>query len=238
MPGNQWLYETLTEEQYRGINSELEKLDSLEVIKWAYGHYADELVYACSFGAEAIVLIDLISKVRKDAKVIFIDTHVHFKETYELIVRVQERYPALRIEFIEPDLTLSGQAAVYGDKLWESDPNLCCRMRKVEPLARALSGQAAWMSGLRREQSPTRAHVQYVNRDDKFRSIKICPLIHWTWDDIWEYIHTYDLTYNELHDRGYPSIGCETCTLPVSGIGSSRAGRWAGSGKTECGLHQ
>ncbi|WP_213586018.1 phosphoadenylyl-sulfate reductase [Paenibacillus sp. J2TS4] len=231
-------YEALTEEQYRAINARLGSLDTLEVLKWAYGQFGDKLVYACSFGVEGIVLIDLISKVRPDAKIIFLDTHVHFKETYELIVRVQNRYPALQIEFIEPNLTLTGQAAIYGDELWKSNPNLCCQMRKVEPLAQALSGADAWMSGLRREQSPTRAHVQYFNKDDKFRSIKICPLIHWTWDDIWEYVHAHNLTYNELHDRGYPSIGCETCTRPVAGIDSSRAGRWAGSGKTECGLHQ
>lgn len=231
-------YGTLTEAQYDAINRELAKKDTLDVIKWAYGCFGDELVYACSFGAEGIVLIDLISRVRNNAKVIFLDTHVHFKETYELIGQVQRRYPALQIEMVEPDLTLQEQAQVYGDQLWLTHPDLCCQLRKVKPLAKALNGVQAWMSGLRRDQSPTRAHLHYVNKDDKFRSIKICPLIHWTWDDIWSYIQTFDLTYNVLHDRGYPSIGCETCTQPVAGKSDSREGRWAGRGKIECGLHQ
>lgn len=231
-------YSSLTEQQYHLINKELEKKDSIDVIKWAYETFKDELVYSCSFGAEGIVLIDLISKVRDDAKIIFLDTHVHFKETYELIKRVNNRYPALQIRLVEPDLALFEQAEKYGDQLWLKNPDLCCRLRKVEPLARELSGVKAWISGLRRDQSLSRAHTQYVNKDDKFSSIKICPLIHWDWDEIWSYIQSFELTYNVLHDRGYPSIGCKTCTLPVDGSSDSRAGRWADTGKTECGLHQ
>lgn len=231
-------YDTLTEADYEKLNDDLKSKDTLDVIRWAYEQFGEHLVYACSFGAEGIVLIDLISRVRPDARIIFLDTHVHFKETYELIERVAMKYPGLQIEFIEPRLTLTGQAEEHGPRLWEHNPNLCCQLRKVEPLAKALTGSVAWMSGLRREQSPTRAHVQFVNQDHRFRSIKICPLIHWKWDEIWSYIKLYDLTYNVLHDRGYPSIGCETCTLPTNGFEDSRAGRWAATGKTECGLHQ
>ncbi|MFY0542638.1 phosphoadenylyl-sulfate reductase [Brevibacillus sp. H7] len=231
-------YATLTEDSIASLNRELEKGDTLDVIKWAYGQFGDELVYACSFGAEGIVLIDLISQVRKDASILFLDTHLHFRETYELIERVQARYPDLRITILEPEQSLSEQAAEYGDELWKRNPDQCCRLRKVQPLAGALTGAKAWMSGLRREQSPTRAHIQYINPDHKFQSLKICPLIHWSWEDVWNYIRAFGLTYNVLHDQGYPSIGCETCTLPVEGEGDSRAGRWAASGKTECGLHQ
>ena len=211
--------------------------DSLDVLKWAYHEYGDEIVYACSFGAEGIVLIDLISKVKKDARVVFLDTDLHFDETYELIDQVKNRYPQLKIEMVKPALSLDEQAAVYGDKLWERDPNECCRIRKVEPLRHELTGVTAWISGLRREQSETRKRTEYVNKDSKFQSVKICPLIHWSWKDVWTYIMNHSLPYNVLHDRGYPSIGCKTCTTPASDPNDSRSGRWANMEKTECGLH-
>ncbi|QFT87472.1 Phosphoadenosine phosphosulfate reductase [Bacillus sp. THAF10] len=209
-----------------------------EVLEWAFTTYKEnELIYASSFGAEAIVLIDLLSQVRKDANIVFLDTDLHFPETYEVIQKVEARYPELQIEKRKPALTLEEQAAKHGTALWKREPSLCCQIRKVEPLHQALTPKKAWISGLRREQSPTRAHTNYLNKDDKFQNIKICPLIHWTWDETWEYIRSHDLPYNSLHDQGYPSIGCFPCTQAVSGNSDSRAGRWAGSGKTECGLH-
>ena len=210
---------------------------ALNVLQWAYDHYGDDLIYACSFGIEGIVLIDLIAKVRANAKIVFLDTDVHFKETYDTIRRVQEKYPELRIELKKPKLTLEEQAKQYGEKLWETAPNQCCNIRKIEPLHETLSEAKAWLSGLRREQSETRANTEFVNIDNKFESIKICPLIHWTWKDIWRYVSKYDLPYNVLHDQGYPSIGCETCTKPAFTMEDLRSGRWSGSGKTECGLH-
>ncbi|WP_134701433.1 phosphoadenylyl-sulfate reductase [Ammoniphilus sp. YIM 78166] len=230
-------FHTLQDEDYERINAELAAKDTLDVLRWAYQTFEDELVYACSFGAEGMVLIDLIYKVRKNAKIIFLDTNKHFKETYELIDRVKQKYPELRIELQEPELTLEQQAKEHGDELWKTQPDLCCQIRKIQPLNKALKGSRAWLSGLRREQSPTRANTQFVNKDRKFESLKICPLIHWKWEDVWNYIKLFDLTYNVLHDQGYPSIGCETCTLPVTDGGDSREGRWANSKKTECGLH-
>ncbi|MBN6189347.1 phosphoadenylyl-sulfate reductase [Aneurinibacillus sp. BA2021] len=239
MPDNCPLsFQQLTDEDYHTINQELASKDALDVIRWACQQFGDELVYACSFGAEGMVLIDMLSKVRPDAHVVFLDTNVHFTETYEVVKKVREKYTALRIEAMVPALTLEEQAEQYGDALWKSDPSACCSLRKLQPLARVLSSKKAWLSGLRREQSPTRAHVQFVNRDHRFSSIKICPLIHWKWEDIWNYIALYRLPYNELHDKGYPSIGCKHCTAPVAGGGNSRTGRWAGFAKTECGLHQ
>ncbi|CEH30521.1 phosphoadenosine phosphosulfate reductase [Aneurinibacillus migulanus] len=231
-------FQQLTDNDYRRINKELSNKDTIDVVRWAYHTFADELVYACSFGAEGIVLIDIISKIRPDAHIVFLDTHVHFKETYELVEKVQRAYPLLRIEIVQPVLTLEEQAEQHGSALWKIEPNVCCSIRKLQPLATVLAGKKAWLSGLRREQSPARAHVQFINKDQKFTSIKVCPLIHWKWDDVWNYIKLYQLPYNELHDKGYPSIGCEHCTLPVEDGGSSRAGRWAGFEKTECGLHQ
>jgi phosphoadenosine phosphosulfate reductase len=211
--------------------------DYMSILKWAFQEYQDEIVYACSFGAEGIVLIDLIYKVNKTAKIYFLDTDLHFRETYELIEQVKKRYPTLQITMIKPKYTLEEQAKWYGDELWKHNPNLCCHLRKVLPLQEALQGVTAWISGLRREQSPTRSNTQYINKDEKFKSIKICPLIHWTWEDVLTYIELNQLPYNPLHDKGYPSIGCAPCTHPVSGEGDQRSGRWSGTSKIECGLH-
>lgn len=230
-------YETFNDEVFAEWNQQCCSKDTMEVIKWAYQVYENDLVYACSFGAEGVVLLDLISKARPEAKVIFLDTDLHFKETYALIERIKERYPKLNIHITKPALSLSEQAAAYGEQLWLSQPNQCCQLRKIKPLEQALSDALAWMSGLRKEQSPTRADLQIVNQDHRFKKIKICPLIHWTWEEIRAYINAFDLTYNVLHDRGYPSIGCQPCTAPANPFGDSREGRWKGSGKTECGLH-
>lgn len=211
---------------------------ALEVLKWAYAHYGDEVIYACSFGIEGIVLIDLISKANPKAKIVFLDTDLHFDETYQLIEKVKQRYPKLEIEIKKPKLTLEEQASKFGEKLWESDANKCCEVRKVIPLSEVLSNTVSWLSGLRRDQSESRKNIQFINKDNKFKSIKVCPLIHWTWKDIWRYAHKNELPYNVLHDKGYPSIGCKTCTKPALNIDDLRSGRWTGTGKVECGLHQ
>ena len=230
-------YETWQEPN---INFEIDETykGALNVLKWSYEQYGEEIVYACSFGIEGIVLVDLISKVKPDATIVFLDTDVHFKETYETIERVKEKYPQLHIIMKKPKLTLEEQAAEYGDKLWETNPNQCCQIRKLTPLNEVLSESKAWISGLRHEQSETRKHVQFINRDEKFQSIKICPLIHWTWKEVWRYVTKHDLPYNPLHDQGYPSIGCSHCTKPAFDMNDLRSGRWQGTGKTECGLHE
>jgi phosphoadenosine phosphosulfate reductase len=208
------------------------------LLEWAYSQYPDEkIVYASSFGAEAIVLIDLIHQVKRDAHIVFLDTDLHFLETYEVIEKIEKVFPTLKIEKKKPAFTLDEQAAQYGTALWKRDPNQCCQIRKVIPLRETLTSKEAWISGLRRDQSPTRKDTQFLNKDEKFKNIKICPLIHWTWDEVWEYIKTRDLPYNELHDQNYPSIGCFPCTQAVGSDGDSRSGRWSGSSKTECGLH-
>jgi phosphoadenosine phosphosulfate reductase len=230
-------YKNLMDKDYARINNTLRGSDSLDIIKWAFQTFKSELVYACSFGAEGIVLLDLISKVKPDANVIFLDTKVHFKETYELIERVKQKYPALRIELIQPSLSLDEQTAKHGDALWKMNPDLCCNIRKIQPLGNVLSSKKAWMTGLRKDQSPTRANMQFINKDDRFLSIKICPLIHWSWEEVWDYIMLHQLPYNSLHKQGYPSIGCKHCTLPVNDGSDLRSGRWTGLIKTECGLH-
>jgi len=231
-------YQSLSLKEFEEYNQLLEKKDGMDVLRWAYDTFGDDIVYACSFGAEGMVLIDMISKVRKDATIAFLDTDFHFKETYELIERVKRKYPMLNIKMVKPEVTVEEQNKEYGKELWKTNPDNCCQIRKIKPLERELAQYNAWISGLRREQSPTRKNTQFVNQDNRFKSIKICPLIHWTWEEVWMYIKLYQLPYNELHDQKYPSIGCEHCTLPVEEDGDSRSGRWSGSNKTECGLHQ
>lgn len=236
--GLELTYQTMESADFEQLNLQLARKDSLDVLKWAYGAYGDEIVYACSFGAEGVVLIDLIDKVNKEAKIVFLDTDFHFKETYELIDKVKARYPSLDIRLIKSDLTPKQQEKQYAPKLWEVNPDLCCKLRKLIPLEQALHQHKAWISGLRREQSPTRANTNFVNQDHRFQSVKICPLIHWTEEEIWMYIRLHQLPYNELHDANYPSIGCEYCTKPVKEGDDPRSGRWANFGKTECGLHE
>ncbi|WP_289139679.1 phosphoadenylyl-sulfate reductase [uncultured Brevibacillus sp.] len=230
-------YSSATHEQLAQVNKSLGKGDTIDVIKWTYETFSDDLIYSCSFGAEAMVLLDMISGVKKDARVTFLDTHLHFRQTYALIEQIRGRYPGLRLTMKEPALSLAQQAELHGEELWKSQPDLCCQIRKVDPMESVLKGAVAWMSGLRREQAATRAEVQFINRDEKFQSLKICPLIHWKAEEVWQYIRMFDLPYNPLHDQSYPSIGCAPCTRPVKEGEDSRAGRWSQLGKTECGLH-
>lgn len=228
-------YETWDDDIPITLSKELK--DYMDVLKWSFKEYGGKILYACSLGAEGMVLLDLISKINPSAKVIFLDTNLHFKETYDLAKTIKERYPRLQFDFVKPKLSLSEQSETYGDELWKQNPNLCCKLRKIIPLEEELLLVDAWISGLRREQSPTRQNVEYINKDERFKKIKICPLIHWTWEDVWTYIRLNNLPYNVLHEQNYPSIGCSKCTSPASD-GNSRSGRWANTKKTECGLHQ
>lgn len=232
------VYDTWGKADIPTFSSESDTKGALETLQWAYGHYGDTLVYACSFGIEAIVLLDLISKVKPDAKIVFLDTNLHFKETYETIEKIQERFPRLNIHLQQPGLTLEEQAEKHGEELWKTNPNLCCEIRKVIPLRKAVESHEAWITGLRREQSESRKNTNFLNQDHKFKRIKVCPLIHWTWKEVWRYVYKYDLPYNKLHDQGYPSIGCAPCTLPTHNMEDLRAGRWSGHQKVECGLHE
>jgi phosphoadenosine phosphosulfate reductase len=231
-------YETWRNDLEPDVPLDNDTKGAFEVLGWAFEQYNKKIVYACSFGAEGVVLIDLISKVNPNAEVVFLDTGLHFNETYDLIKKVDQQYPALNVRIQKPEMTVGEQAIRYGEALWERQPNRCCHYRKIVPLEKALKGVDAWISGLRRNQSPSRSNTNFVNKDDKFLSVKICPLIHWTWEDIWNYIRENDLPYNVLHDQGYPSIGCEMCTMPAGDATDLRSGRWAQLEKTECGLHQ
>jgi phosphoadenosine phosphosulfate reductase len=163
-----------------------------------------------------------------------------FPETYALRDRMVERYPHL--QFINRGTTLSPheQAKRHGPELWRRDPDACCRIRRVEPMRQALEGVDVWVTGLMRSQSAGRAGLRAVAWDWQYQVLKVSPLAGWDRAKVWEYVQQHDVPYNELHERGYPTIGCTHCTMPVKGaaIGDySRAGRWSGTDKSECGLH-
>lgn len=195
------------------------------------------LVFACSFGAEDVALLDMIVGIKKDQPIFYLDTNVLFAQTYALRDEIIQRYHPNLIA-VQPELTLAEQAQVHGDRLWAREPDRCCDIRKVRPLQNILGQYDGWITGIRREQSPTRAHAQVFEWDQKFDMVKVNPLALWTDGQVWKYIKDHDVPYNPLHDEGYPSIGCIHCTRPVAPGEDPRSGRWAGFAKTECGLHK
>jgi phosphoadenosine phosphosulfate reductase len=196
--------------------------DAVETLQTAIERHHPSLVMACSFQKEESVLIDMLMGIEPSARVFTIDTGVLFPETYETWRRIEDRY-GLKVEVID--------ALPPNGTPWNASN--CCGVRKVEALERALDGTSAWITGIRREQSPTRADSEHVEWDDSRGVWKFNPLVDWSDKDVWTYLHEHDLPYHPLHDQGYASIGCAPCTMP----GNGREGRWAGQAKTECGLH-
>lgn len=208
-----------------------------EILRWAIDRYADRLTFATGFGAEGCVLIDLIGRHRLPIDLFTLDTGVLFPETRELWRRLEARY-GLTIRGVRPEGAGEAEASLDpADRLWERDPDGCCARRKVFPLAAELGRVDAWITAIRRDQTPQRANAPVVGWDAKFDIAKVNPLVTWTSRDVWQYLRANDVPYNPLHDRGYPSVGCWPCTSPVRPGEDARAGRWRGTAKTECGLH-
>ena len=184
---------------------------------------AENLALAASWQKESSVLVDLVQRIAPGARIFTLDTGALFEETYATWRAIEER-SGIEVEAYRGEW-------IHG--LWATDPDRCCFLRKVGPLERALAGAECWVSGVRRDQSPSRADTPEVAWDARRNLWKANPLATWTDDDVWAYIRERDLPVNPLHERGYASIGCTHCTTP----GTGREGRWVGSGKTECGLH-
>jgi phosphoadenosine phosphosulfate reductase len=219
------------------VARELEHGRPEEIVAWVLRAYRGSVALACSFGGPTgIAAIDLVMRIDPSTPVYYLDTGLLFEQTLALVGRIRERY---RIEPIAvgPRLSLVEQAALHGDALWERNPDLCCKLRKVEPQAQFLRGYDAWISGIRRDQTKVRSLVPVIAWDDKFGLIKASPFARWSEEMVWRYVRARGLPYNELHDRQYPSVGCIPCTRSISPGEGQRAGRWAGSGKVECGLH-
>jgi phosphoadenosine phosphosulfate reductase len=225
-----------TEDELKKISDTLEGNGAEDSIRWAVENFCPDLALACSFGAEDVALVDMLVKINPTVKIFYLDTDILFKETYEVKDKLIKKYGISPARY-GPSITLKDQARIHGDKLWATNPDLCCKIRKLEPLISALKGLKCWITGIRREQAATRANARIVEWDNKFNLVKINPLVKWTTKDVWKYIHKYNVPYNTLYDKGYPSIGCEPCTRPVKPGEDERSGRWAGFQKTECGLH-
>lgn len=228
---------TLPLETIPQLAEEFEARSAEELLQFAFSRFGESVALACSFGAEDVVLAHMAARVYPGARVFYLDTDFLFPETHAVRERITARYP-LKLEAARPALTPAEQAARYGDALWARQPDLCCELRKVEPLRLQLSGLSAWITGIRRDQAPTRANTRKAEWDQKFGLVKFNPLADWSWERVWDYIRAHNVPYNELHDRYYPSIGCTHCTRPVRPGEDPRAGRWAGFQKTECGLHK
>lgn len=211
--------------------ADIEGLGAEKVVERMLDRFHPQLALACSFQKEDSVLLDLLLTREPSARVFALDTHVLFPETYDVWRAVERRY-GVKVEVFEGP-TLSEQAATHGEALWERKPDLCCAIRKVAPLTRALAGLNGWIAGVRRDQSPTRAATAKIAWDEGHELWKAAPLADWTDEDVWAYVRAHDLPVNPLHTRGYASIGCTHCTQP----GEGREGRWAGFVKAECGLH-
>jgi phosphoadenosine phosphosulfate reductase len=216
-------------------DAELEGLAAEDVMRWAQAEFGDRVCLSCSWQKQSSVLVHMLAELGLGIDVVELDTHLFFRETYETRERLVERYG---LTLIRPDvLTVAEQHKREGPNLWERDPDRCCHIRKVEPLIEALAPYDAWISGIRRDQSPSRANARKVERSERYGVWKVQPLADWSEDDVWRYIVANDIPYNPLHDVGYRSIGCMPCTRPTRPDEEERAGRWAGSDKLECGLH-
>lgn len=211
--------------------ADVEALTAEQVVETVLEVLHPDVSLACSFQKEESVLVDMLLEREPKARIFTLDTHVLFPETYAVWRAVEERYRT-RIEVFEGP-SLGRQAAIHGDRLWERNPDLCCSIRKIGPLGSALSGLQGWITGVRRDQAASRAVTPKLGWDARHDLWKASPLADWSDDDVWTYIRDRDLPVNELHAQGYASVGCTHCTAP----GEGRQGRWAGSVKSECGLH-
>ncbi|HEY2326518.1 MAG TPA: phosphoadenylyl-sulfate reductase [Gaiellaceae bacterium] len=203
---------------------DIEKLSAEDVVRFVLEQFPGRVALACSFQKEETVLLDMVFAVDPKARVFALDTHYLFPETYELWRATERRYSTMIEKF---------EGAQVEDKLWDTNPDLYLAIAKIEPLNRALLDLDAWITGIRRDQSPTRADVPKLGWDEQHELWKANPLADWSDQDCWNYIRERDLPYNPLHDQGYESIGDTHSTQP----GKGRAGRWSGTERTECGLH-
>ncbi|WP_333775349.1 phosphoadenylyl-sulfate reductase [Streptomyces sp. IBSBF 3136] len=216
---------------------DLEDASALDILRWAVDTFGARFCVTSSM--EDAVVAHLASRVRTDdapVDVVFLDTGYHFPETIGTRDAV-EAVMDVNVITLTPRQTVAEQDAEYGPKLHDRDPDLCCRLRKVQPLEEGLKGYSAWATGLRRDESPTRANTPVVGWDEKRRKVKISPIARWTQDDVDAYVTEHGVLTNPLLMDGYPSIGCAPCTRRVLEGEDARAGRWAGRAKTECGLH-
>jgi phosphoadenosine phosphosulfate reductase len=224
------------------IRSKTQNMDARKLLEHVLNRFEGRIALATSFGAEDQVLTDIICNISPKTRIFTLDTGRLPEQTYEVMEKTRKRYDIdIKVmfpdhDFLEEMVLRSGPNLFYKSI---TDRKLCCQVRKIEPLKRALTDLDAWICGLRSEQSTTRTDLESVDWDNAFNLVKVCPLADWSTDDVWKYIRDNDLPYNKLHDKGYPSIGCAPCTRPVEEGQDIRAGRWwwETPEHKECGLH-
>jgi len=231
-----------TPQELKQISDQLEGNTPQEVVAWAIDHFHPDIALACSFGAEDVALIDIVSRLTPPIRVFTLDTGRLPEETYDVMERIRNRY-SIAIETYFPDREaverLEQEHGYYSFRQSVEARRYCCGIRKVEPLGRALAGMRAWVTGLRREQAVTRGDTRAVEWDEANGLVKVNPLVEWSEQQVWDYVRANDVPYNILHDKGYPSIGCAPCTRAIQPGEDIRAGRWwwENPEHKECGLH-
>ncbi len=224
----------LEEATLEALHQKLDK-DPRELLKWAYDLLGDRLMMTTAFGKSGMVILDLIKDIIPNLHIHFIDTRFHFKETMDYIKLVEDSFQ-IKIHLQKPLVSLESFIADHGPRLYETNPDLCCHVNKVEPMDRLLKSYQGWISGLRRDQSKSRATTEPLEILEP-DLLKVHPLVHWTRSDVENHIKDHKIPLHPLFSQGYLSIGCEPCTRPASNPDDERSGRWAGKEKTECGLH-
>ena len=207
-----------------------------EIIAWSALRFGKELVMSTGFGPEGIVILHILNQVAPETTVFYLDTDLFFPETYALRDKLEQHF-GMKFLRLSAALGLDQQNEQYGPELWTRDPDRCCRLRKVEPLRAYLKTKQAWITAIRRDQTGSRASARAIEWDAANGLVKVNPLVNWSQDQVWTYLHLFELPYNELHHIGYPSVGCAPCTRPVAEGADPRSGRWVGHKKVECGIH-
>jgi phosphoadenosine phosphosulfate reductase len=226
----------LSREEVDALAADFARRPAEDVLRWAADRFAGGIVLTCSWQMTSSVLVHMVHRLGLDVRIVELDTGLLFPETYAVRDALVQKL-GLTVERVVPHQTVDEQEASHGPALWERAPDRCCALRKVEPFERALAGASAWVTGIRRDQSATRADARVVELDAVRGLVKVQPLVGWSESDVRTYLMVNEVPYNALHDQGYPSIGCIPCTRAVASGDDPRAGRWADSGKTECGLH-
>ena len=227
-------------DELSALNQSLEHQTPQKIVETALAQYGTTIILACSFGAEDVALADMMLRINPRSRLFYLDTDFLFPETYALRDKIITHYGLEDDQILQVNSKLSPteQATQFGEALWLREPDRCCQLRKVEPLTRILQNYTAWITGIRRDQSATRANAGIVEWDTNFGLVKFNPLATWSWEQVWDYIRAHNVPYNPLHDQHFPSIGCTHCTTPVMPGDDLRSGRWKRSVKTECGLHR
>lgn len=218
------------------VSKRLETATPQEIIRWGAERFGAKLTMGTAFGPEGCVILYLLSQIAPQTRVFNLDTGYQFQETLDVRDQIREKF-GIDVELLKPEHTVEEYEQLHGGPLYKTNPTQCCFDRKIKVLQRGAAGNHAWISAIRRDQSEDRARASIVGWDKKFGLVKINPLANQTKSWVWQMIMDHGIPYNVLHDQGYTSIGCWPCTRAVLAGEDERAGRWSGTGKTECGLH-